>query len=179
MALSRRFLICFLLWIAHQATAQTTSWLEENRRYIAAHKFLPHYFFNELGPERILNAIERGDNDTFIPVWFAAGFQFTPQFVYQTHDNFRIGLISLPAPRKATEAYMAVFVGRKDDPEFGRYFLLELTDKLFTDGPTTMVTEWDREHKHHNYGKGPAFEKDFDACVNAFMKRVIELIAKK
>lgn len=143
-------------------------------RYFAEHLIMPRYL-REIGGRSTLNFIERNEAAFLIPVWMEAGFRFTPTLIYQTSGDHRIGVMSLPAPREDTEAYLAVVVGKASDPSYLRYFLWERSSSLFGRGPGTMITEW-ADEKHLNYGSGPGFTANPTDDVAAVVKRIVEIL---
>ena len=145
-------------------------------RYIAAHMLMPAFLRDQgLGP--ILEAIEREDADFFIPVWFRAGFRFSPILLAHSSGDFRIGVVTLPMPREMAEGYLAVFVGKHGDPSFARYFVWEQSISVMNpDEPRTVVGEWS-ERGHTNHGSGPPFTGDLVADCAAFVGRVLALCA--
>ena len=116
-------------------------------RYLAEHFLLPK-FLKERGAADVFAAFGRGDRNFFIPVWFEAGFRFQPWLDFSEVEGLRLGLMSLPNPREATEAYLAVVVGKVSDPTLLRYFLWEKGEGC------TFVTEL-ASGKHLKFGVGP------------------------
>jgi hypothetical protein len=145
-------------------------------RYLAAHFVMPR-FLREQGAPAVLDAIERGDADFFIPVWMTAGFRFTTRPMYQPQGGLRLGVLTLPIPREATEAYLAIVVGRTADPAYLRYFLWEKSESVFDDKPRTVISEW-AGTEHRNFGQGPPFTGNLDTDSGGFVARVAALCAK-
>jgi hypothetical protein len=142
-------------------------------RYIAEHLLLPR-FVREKGASAVLEAIERGDADFFIPVWMEAGFRFNTRLMYRTQGGMRLGMLTLPMPREVTEAYFALVVGKAADPAYLRYFLWETSDPGSDDEPRTVISEW-AGAVHRNYGSGPPFTRDLANDSAKFVARVAEL----
>ena len=144
-------------------------------RYLAAHLLMPR-FLREQGASVVLNAIERGDADFFQPVWVNAGFRFTTRPSYSAHGGLRVGVLTLPMPREATEAYLAAVVGKRAEPAYLRYFLWEKSESVFDDKPRTVISEW-AGTEHRNYGQGPPFTGDLAKDSGEFIARVAALCA--
>ena len=141
-------------------------------RYIVAHMLLPA-FLREQGASAVLDAIERGDDAFFIPVWTRAGMRFSPRFFHVIHGDFRAGVMTLPMPREMTEAYLVAVVGKRSDPAFLRYFLWESGDSA-DQGQRTVIGEWSGA-AHSNYGSGPPFTGDLANDRAAFIERVVQV----
>jgi len=127
-------------------------------RYLAEHLVMPR-FLREQGATAVLDAIERNQADFFLPVWAEAGFRFTPRLMALARGELRIGVLTLPTPREATEAYLAAIVGKAPDPGVLRYFLWEKSESVLDAKPHTMLSEW-AGGAHRNYGEGPPFTGD-------------------
>lgn len=145
-------------------------------RYLAAHLLMPR-FLREQGAPAVLDAIERGDADFFLPVWMNAGFRFTTRPSYRVEGALRLGLLTLPMPREATEAYFAVIVGKASETDYLRYFLWEKSASVFDDKPRTVISEW-AGTEHSNFGQGPPFTGDLKVDSGEFLARVAALCAK-
>ena len=133
-------------------------------RYLAEHALLPK-FLKERGANEVFAAFARGDRGFFDPVWVEAGFRFQPRLDFDEIEGMRLGLMTLPTPREATEAYFAVMVGNVAEPDLLRYFLWEKGD------PGTFITEW-QSGKHLNYGEGPPFTGDLGADGEQVMIKI-------
>ncbi len=143
-------------------------------RFFAEHNIMPR-FLRERGASACLAAIEAKDDAFFIPVWFEAGFRFSPVFSHAVHGQHRIGIMTFPRPRRATEAYVGVVVGRVDDPTALRYFLWE--ESLSVAGEKgTMIGEWDGS-THRNHGAGPRMSGDLEADLVELTRRIVALLA--
>jgi len=147
-----------------------------SHRYIAEAVILPR-FIKERGVHAVLDAVERKDTDFFIPVWFEAGFQFTPHLVYSVSGPLRVGVIAFPMPRESTEAYLGIVVGSTKDPAVSRYLTWELSAKLGFEGETgTIIGEWS-DRGHGNFGRGPAFTGNLPNDLKAVVDRVLDIVA--
>jgi hypothetical protein len=145
-------------------------------RYLAEHMLMPR-FLREQGAPAVLDAIERGDADFFIPVWANAGFRFTTRPAYRPQGGLRVGVLTLPMPREVTEAYLAAVIGKTEDPAYLRYFLWEKSESLFDDKLHTVISEW-AGTQHRNFGEGPPFTGDLARDSAEFVARVAALCAK-
>jgi len=138
-------------------------------RYLIAHMLLPA-FLREQSGTLVHEAIARGDDEFFIPVWMRAGIRFSPRLLDMSRGDFRIGVMTLPTPREMTEAYLAAAVSTASDPDHMRYFLLEA-------GPSgTIIGEW-TESTHSNFGAGPPLTGNLAVDSDAFVERVIQICA--
>jgi len=145
-------------------------------RYIAEHVIMPR-FLRDRGAEACLDAIAQKNDEFFIPVWFEAGFQFRPMFVHAVHPPHRVGIITFPRPREATEAYVGVVVGHVEDRSFLRYFLWEQSVS-FTGEAGTVLGEWE-DGSHVNYGAGPKFSGSFEDDIKELTRRVLGFLTPK
>jgi len=151
-------------------------WRVISPRYLAEHLILPR-FLRERGGAAALDAIHERDADFFIPVWAEAGFRFTPRMVHTTNQGYRLGLITLPAPREDTEAYFAAIVGSESIPLDWGYFVLESSTSI--DGtPRTVIGEWS-DGRHMNFGSGPAFTGNLEDDAVAFIESVLEICLRR
>lgn len=132
-------------------------------------------FLAEKGATATLDAIEREDDDFFIPVWMTAGFRFSPILIHLDRGDLRIGLITMPMPREITEAWLAAVVGKRSDPAYLRYFLLEMSIHVMDQSPATVIGEW-AGSTHRNHGGGPLTTSDLAADCAAFVARVEQII---
>ncbi len=147
-----------------------------SHRYVAEAFVLPR-FLKERGITAVLDAVERNEPDFFIPVWFEAGFRFSPMLHHRVVGALRLGVISFPMPKEPGEAYLAVVVGSPRDATVARYFTWELGLRLgFDDQETgTVIGEWG-ERGHSNFGPGPAFTPDFASAMESVILRVIDIV---
>jgi len=124
----------------------------------------------------LVSAIERRDTSPFAQVWQATGVTHTPNVIAKEKDVWRIGVLSLPAPKEMGEAYMCAFVTKKNDPAINHYFTLEYDYVLATKQTRTIVCGRDgqRTIKH---GEGPAITGDFQADATAFVDALLEVVA--
>jgi hypothetical protein len=143
-------------------------------RYLAEHILMPR-FLHERGLA-VVDAIERNDADFFIPVWFEAGFRFSPVLIFQVHASYRVGVVTFPMPREDTEAYLGVFVV---PPTAGtiRYFTWERSLDIMTGQPATVIGEWS-DRGHGNHGEGPPFTGDLSHDTQALILRVLAVAAR-
>ncbi|HEX5015397.1 MAG TPA: hypothetical protein VFV72_14715 [Candidatus Limnocylindrales bacterium] len=145
-------------------------------RYLAEHLILPR-FLREQGGVMALDAIKERNADFFIPVWMEAGFQFTPRMVHTANQGYRLGLITLPAPREDTEAYFAAIVGNESNPLDWGYFVLESSTSI--DGSArTVIGEWS-DGRHLNFGSGPPFTGALEDDAVAFIEAVLEICLRR
>lgn len=82
-------------------------------------------------------------------------------------------VLELPPPTSPTEAhFVAAWLAINDGPEPGqlRYFTLEAADA--SHGPSTLLGEWDREHRHVTHGAGP------ESSVEGFTRAITALVAR-
>ena len=124
----------------------------------------------------LVSAIERRDVSPFAQVWQQTGVAHTPSVIAKEKDVWRIGVMSLPAPKEMGEAYMCAFVTKKNDPAINHYFTLEHDYVLATKQTRTIVCgrEGQRTVKH---GEGPPITGDFQADATAFVDALVEVIA--
>ena len=146
-----------------------------SRRYLAVH-FLLRDYLREAGPARALDAIAAKDADYFARVWQEAGFRFAPLFLHEEKDGWRLGLITLPAPRESTEAYVALVASPSAAPGEHRYILWEKGSPSPFDGTAqTFLCEWTaRGHVTHDHG--PSYTGQLDLDAPAFLARCRELL---
>lgn len=145
-------------------------------RYLAEHLIMPRYLRDQ-GAVTALDAIRDRNPDFFIPVWMEAGFQFTPRMVHTGAQGYRVGLITLPAPRDDTEGYFAAIVGSEANPLDWGYFVLESSTSI--DGSArTVIGEW-ADGRHLNFGSGPAFTGNLEDDAVAFIERVLEICLQR
>ena len=145
-------------------------------RYLAEHLILPRYL-REQGAVAALDAIQARNPEFFTPIWMEAGFQFTPRMVHTANQGYRLGLITLPAPRDDTEAYFAAIVGNEANPLDWGYFVLESSTAI--DGSArTVIGEW-ADGQHLNFGSGPAFTGNLEDDAVAFIENVLEICMRR
>jgi len=133
-------------------------------------------FLHEKGAAAVLDAIEREDDDFFIPVWMTAGFRFSPVLIHLDRGDLRIGVITMPMPREMTEAWLGAVVGKRSDPTYLRYFLLEMSIHVLDQTPATVIGEW-AGSTHRNHGGGPLTTSDLVADCAAFVARVEQIVS--
>lgn len=139
-------------------------------RYLAEHILLPQFLKEREAPE-VFAAFARRDPTFFEVVWFSAGFRFQPSLDFGAIDGLQVGLMSLPNPRDATEAYLAVVVGTISDPTLLRYFLWEKGEG------STFITER-QSAKHINFGVGPPFTGDWDSDCKLVVAKISEIVSE-
>jgi len=146
-----------------------------SRRYLAVH-FLLRDFLREVGPTHALDAISRRDTDFFAKVWVDAGFKFAPLFLYEVKDGWRLGLITLPAPRESTEAYLALVASPLTWPDSHRFLLWERGSPSPFDGSAqTFLCEWTKTG-HITHADGPPYTGALDVDAPAFIAQCRDLI---
>ncbi len=146
-----------------------------SRRYLAVH-FLLRDLIREVGPGRALDAIASRDADFFARVWIEAGFKFTPLFLHEAKDGWRLGLITLPAPRESTEAYVALVASPATAPTTHRYILWERgSPSPFDQSAQTFLCEW-TSRGHITHDDGPPYTGQLDVDAPAFLARCRALL---
>lgn len=159
--------------------------------YYFAHHILPMLFFSD--PEDIIEALSASD-DALDGMWrFVYDHLTTEELECQalpstglrfeapiTAHGWSGGIVHLPAPRAATEAFAIFllirtrkrFLGLKPYKEV-IYFTLELGYNYESNQPCTFICNWeiDKEGMHHvNHGIGPGNIDEFIIAV----KKLIE-----
>lgn len=148
-----------------------------SRRYLAVH-FLLRDLLREIGPARALDAIAANDAGPFARVWIEAGFKFAPLFLYEAKDGWRLGLITLPAPRESTEAYVALVASPMAAPDTHRYILWEKGSPSPFDGSAqTFLCEWTGAG-HITHDDGPPYTGQLERDAPAFIARCLQLLAQ-
>ena len=148
-----------------------------SRRYLAVH-FLLRDFLREVGAARALDAIAGKDAEFFARVWIEAGFKFAPLFLHEAKDGWRLGLITLPAPRESTEAYVALVASSMTAPERHRYILWEKGSPSQFDGSAqTFLCEWTAVG-HVTHDDGPPYTGQLERDAPAFLARCRALLAE-
>jgi|JI10StandDraft_1071094.scaffolds.fasta_scaffold528957_2 hypothetical protein len=147
-----------------------------SRRYLAVH-FLLRDLLREAGAARALDAIAARDTEYFARVWAEAGFRFAPLFLYEAKDGWRIGLITLPAPRESTEAYVALVASPIAAPDTHRFILWEKGSPSPFDGSAqTFLCEWTGAG-HVTHDDGPPYTGQLEIDAPAFIGRCRQLLA--
>lgn len=147
-----------------------------SRRYLAVH-FLLRDFLREVGARRALDAMQAQDVDFFARIWTEAGFRFAPMFICRHEGGWRLGLITLPAPRESTEAYVALVASPDAAPHTHRYILWEKGSPSPFDGaPQTFLCEW-TARGHVTLDDGPPYTGVLDVDAPAFLARCRALLA--
>ena len=148
-----------------------------SRRYLAVH-FLLRDLLREVGATRALDAIAAKDAEFFARVWIEAGFKFAPLFLHEAKDGWRLGLITLPAPRESTEAYVALVAAPMSAPDSHRYMLWEKGSPSPFDGSAqTFLCEWTGSG-HIVHDDGPAYTGQLDRDAPAFIARCRALLGQ-
>lgn len=124
----------------------------------------------------VVDAIERNDTDFFNPVWFEAGFRFSPILIFVVHASYRVGVVTFPLPRQDTEAYLGVFVVPPTAKAI-RYFTWERSIDIMTGQLATVIGEWS-ETGHGNHGEGPPFTGDLARDAQALIEGVLAIAAR-
>ncbi len=146
-----------------------------SRRYLAVH-FLLRDFLREGGPARALDAIAKRDTEYFAKIWTEAGFKFAPLFLYEEKDGWRLGLITLPAPRESTEAYVALVASPVSAPDAHRFILWEKGSPSPFDGSAqTFLCEW-TSRGHITHDDGPPYTGQLDLDAPSFIARCRQLL---
>jgi hypothetical protein len=146
-----------------------------SRRYLAVH-FLLRDYLRDPGPAPALDAIAARNADYFARVWADAGFRFAPLFLHEVKDGWRIGLITLPAPRETVEAYVALVASPVAAPDQHRFILWEKGSPSPFDGTAqTFLSEW-TPRGHVTLDHGPPYTGQLDADAPAFIERCRELL---
>lgn len=139
--------------------------------YTLAHVFFPN-MIKLKGAATVMSSLERKDKIFFDPLWQQAYVTHNPSILTQTRDPYRIGVMTLPAPKEMGEAHMAGLVLENNKPTPPRYFTLEHDYVLATRTNRTLLCERDGQ-KHIKHKDGPALtgdaDKDMAAFIDAFM----------
>ena len=132
-----------------------------------AHLVLPNVMKLK-GASTLVGAMERRDTSPFAHVWQQTGIEHAPQVIAKEKGDWRIGVMSMPAPGAIGEAYLVAFVAKKNDAAITKYFTLEYDYVLATKSTKTVVCE--REgNRTIRRGDGPAYAGDFQADASAFV----------
>lgn len=144
-------------------------------QYALAHVFFPNLIKSK-GVATVVGVIERKEKFFFDVVWGQAHVEHAPYLTSQLRDAYRIGVVSLPAPKEMGEAYFIGLVVKNGDPQFARYFMLEHDFVLATQTTRTILSEREGT-KHTKRGDGPALtgnnEVDAAAFLDAFMALIV------
>ena len=128
------------------------------------------------GPATVVSAIERKEKSHFESVWKQSYITHDPKLYATTREQYRIGVMDLPAPKDMGDAHFVGWVVKQGDPAFSRYFTLEHDYVLKTKSNRTLVCEREGQ-KHTKHFEGPAvtgdFAKDSVAFIDAFMEILI------
>ncbi|MBV8760841.1 MAG: hypothetical protein JO257_26340 [Deltaproteobacteria bacterium] len=140
-----------------------------------AHVVLPN-LMKLKGAATLVSAIERRDTSPFAQVWQQTGVAHTPQVIAKEKNDYRIGVMSLPAPKEMGEAYMCAFVAKKNDAAITRYFTLEHDYVLATKQNKTVLCEREGQRTAKK-GDGPPITGDFQTDATAFVDALMEVIS--
>ena len=145
-----------------------------------AHVVLPN-LMKLKGASTLVSAMERRESALFAHVWTQTGVEHTPQVIAKEKDQgghgvWRFGVLSLPKPNEMGEAYMCVFVAKKNDNATTRYFTLEHDYVLATKSTRTYIAEKDGQ-RFTKHGDGPPVTGDFQLDATAFVDAVMEVIS--
>jgi hypothetical protein len=139
-----------------------------------AHTILPNVMKLK-GAATVVSAMERRDLSMFQQVWEQTGVAHAPQSLAKEQNDWRIGVLSMPAPKEMGEAYLVAFVAKKNDAAVTRYFTLEYDFVLATKASRTIVCERDTG-KMLKRGEGPAMTGDFQTDASAFAAAVVNIL---
>lgn len=143
--------------------------------YTLAHVFYPN-MIKLKGAATVMSMLERKDKIFFDPLWDQAYVKHNPSILTLTREPYRIGVMTMPAPKEMGEAHMSGLVLEKNKPTPPRYFTLEHDFVLKTNTNRTLLCERDGQ-KHIKHGDGPVLtgdaDKDMQAFLDAFMSLVV------
>jgi hypothetical protein len=139
-----------------------------------AHVILPNVMKLK-GASVVVSAMERRDVSAFAQVWQQTGVAHEPQVLAKEKDAWRIGVLSMPAPKEMGEAYMVAFVAKKNDAAVTRYFTLEYDYVLATKASRTIVCEREA-NKTLKRGEGPTIAGDFQTDAGAFVDAIVNIL---
>ena len=114
----------------------------------------------------------------FNQVWQVTGSAYAPSMVAKERDTWRIGVMSLPAPKEMGEAHMCAFVAHKTDQAIARYFTLEHDFVLATGVNRTLICEREGQ-RTVKLGEGPKITGDFATDGAAFADAIFDALAPK
>ena len=138
-----------------------------------AHIVLPNLMkLKGVGP--IVTAMERRDVSMFQSVWDQTGVAHKPEVVAKDKASWRIGVMSLPAPKEMGDAYMCAFIAKKNDAAT-RYFTLEHDYVLATKATRTQLCEREGQ-RMRKIAEGPAISGDFQKDANAFIDAIMTVL---
>jgi hypothetical protein len=160
--------------------------MAQSPAYLLAHTFLPN-LVKLKGAATVIYAIERKEKTYFEPVWqqahvkhdpYIAALQRTDETASVLAASYRIGVITLPAPKDMGEAHMVGIVVRKSDPSFSRYYTLEHDYVLSKKADRTLVCEHDGQ-RHIKHFDGPVLTGNVETDVTAFVDAFMEILIPK
>lgn len=140
-----------------------------------AHQFMPNLLRTK-GAQTILGVVERKEKYFFDQVWNQAHVQHTA-FLHLNTDRepIRIAVIDLPPPKEMGEAHFIAIVGRMDDANYKKYFLLEHDYSLATKSDRTLITERDGT-RHIKHIEGPPMTGDKATDAEAFADALVPFL---
>jgi hypothetical protein len=142
--------------------------------FALAHVFLPN-LVKLKGAATIVGVIERREKFFFDTVWSQAHVEHTPFLLSASRDQYRIGVVDLPAPKDLGEAFFFAIVVSAKDASMARVFTLEHDYVLAKKADRTLVCER-AGTKHSKHFEGPALTGDKDADATAFINAFMELL---
>jgi hypothetical protein len=142
-----------------------------------AHLVLPN-LMKIKGASTLVGAMERGDVSPFNSVWEQTGVEHSAKCIAKEKDPWRYGVLSLPTPKEMGEAYMCVFMAKKNDAAMTAYFTLEYDYVLATKQARTVIVEMDGKSKT-KHGEGPAVTGDFQTDAAAFIDAVNQIVTRR
>jgi hypothetical protein len=143
--------------------------------YALAHMFFPN-LLRVKGAQTIVGVIERKEKFFFDQLWGQAHIEHAPFLHAQTREPFLIGVVDLPPPKEMGEAFFVAIVGKRADPGFNKYFLLEHDYVLAKKADRTLITERDG-NRHIKHTDGPVLTANKEVDAKAFIDAVVELLA--
>jgi hypothetical protein len=142
--------------------------------YALAHVFIPN-LIKLKGAATVISSLERKEKTYLDQLWSQAHVTHAPQVSTVLRDPYRIGVLSLPAPKELGEAHMVGMVVKTGDPQYGRYFTLEHDYVLAKKADRTVLCERDGQ-THKKHGDGPVLTGTFATDAAAFIDAFMELI---
>jgi hypothetical protein len=143
--------------------------------YALAHVFIPN-LIKLKGAATVISALERKEKAYLDQLWSQAHVTHDPKISAVLREPYRIGVLTLPAPKELGEAHMVGLVVKKGDPTYARYFTLEHDYVLAKKADRTLLCEREGQ-KHTKHGDGPVltgdFEKDSVAFIDCFMELIV------
>lgn len=144
------------------------------QHYLFAHRFLPHFFFED--PERFFDILENEGRRFLDWMWQRAGTQTDDGAIppdgldvnlFRFDERTYCACVTLPPPIGITEAYWVAAVYRPEE-SLTAYYTLELG--FDPDGTRTVLGGWGPD-AHYNFGTGP------EPNMRAFLDWVFDKVA--